>query len=256
MTLRVMIADDEALARARLRRLVSLEPDVEVVAEAASTTEALREVAASRPDILLLDIRMPGGEGFDVLDALPTPPPAVVFVTAYADHAVRAFEVEAVDYLLKPFDKERFRLAFARARSRLQHRDALPSGSVLRGLLDRADTVVAGRDARVPDRLLVRSGQRMAFVPVESIDWIEGAGNYARLHTGDGTHLLRGSLADLEERLRPRGFLRIHRSTIVNAARVIGMRHWSGGTHVVELEDGTELRVTAAYREALLGLYE
>lgn len=252
MSVRVMIADDEALARARLRRLVALEAGTDVVAEAATVPDAARLVAETRPDILLLDIRMPGGDGFDVLDALAEPPPAVVFVTAYESHALRAFDVAAVDYLLKPFDAARFRLAFGRARARLRRRAEVPTAGDLRALLARltSGTPPAG------DRLLARTGQRIAFVPVSDVDWIEGAGNYVRLHVGDETHLVRASLTELEQRLGGRGFVRVHRSTIVNLDRVREMRHWSGGTHILELDDGTEVRVSPGYRDALLERFD
>ena len=248
-----MIVDDEALARTRLKRLVALEEGTELVAEAGTVADAVRLVGATRPDVLLLDIKMPGGDGFDVVDALGDPPPAVVFVTAYGDHALHAFDVEAVDYLLKPFDTDRFRSAFARARRRLRTRADLPSRQDLRAALAR----LWGSDGARPglDRLVVRSGQRIAFVAIDEVDWIEGAGNYARLHVGGADHLVRMSLSELEERLAPRGFARVHRSTIVNLDRVREMRHWSGGTHLLELHDGTRLRVSAGYRDALLARF-
>lgn len=256
MTVRVMIADDEALARTRLRRLVELEVDAEVVAEAASTADAVRLLGTSRPHVLFLDIRMPGEGGFAVLDALADPPPAVVFVTAYEDHAVRAFEVDAADYLLKPFDTERFHAAFARARRYLERRSAAPRVERLRSLLKRLESAPAVLAADSDARLPVRDGARITFVRVADIDWIQGAGNYARLHAGRAVHLARVPLAELERRLGPRGFARIHRSTIVNLARVREMRHWSGGTHLLVLADGTELRVSPGYKDALLARFE
>jgi two-component system LytT family response regulator len=244
-----MIVDDEALARTRLKRLVALEEGTELVAEAGTVKEAVRLVGRVRPDILLLDIKMPGGDGFDVLDALTDPPPAVVFVTAYEDHALRAFDVEAVDYLLKPFDGERFRTAFNRARRRLARRADMPSPDALREILARVRA--AESFVGTGDRLLARSGQRIDFVSVADVDWIEGAGNYARLHVGDASHLVRVSLSDLERRLSARGFARIHRSTIVNLDRVRKLSPSFVGEYAVVLQDGTKLKLSRGYQDKL-----
>ena len=209
--LRVMIVDDEPLARAGLRQLLAELPGVEVAGECGGGAEAVTAIERERPDVVLLDIAMPEVDGFDVLEALdPADRPAVVFVTAYAEHAVRAFEVNAVDYVLKPADPERLRAALGRARERLA-----PDGGGREALAARIDELVATLRSRegYASRLLVRHQDRLVPLPVEAIDWSEAADNYVRLHAGGQRHLLRETMKHLEQRLDPARFARIHRST-------------------------------------------
>lgn len=251
MTLRAVVADDEPHALRMIVDLLDREPDVEVVAECRDGREALRAVEEHDPDLAFLDVRMPELDGFEVVDALePEERPRVVFVTAYDEHALRAFEVHALAYLLKPFDEERFRETMAHVRELLAGaRD--DEDARMRALLDR---MLDERSA--PRSLVVRGGQRARLVPVDTIDWIEAAGSYARLHCGDTSHLVSRSLADLAETLEPAGFARIHRSTIVNLARVREFRTADHRDFTVILETGERLRLSRTYRhevEARLG---
>ena len=244
MKLRVLIVDDEPLARERLRRLLGGEPDVEIVEEAGDGPAAVAAVERHTPDLLLLDVQMPGMDGFEVLRALdPKRLPAVVFVTAYDQHAVRAFEARALDYLLKPTSRDRLREALARARERLgSSSQALPQA-----LLD----LLADREAAAPRlrRIAVRTGERVIFVPTDALDWIEAAGNYVILHTGKETHILRETLSALEAQLPGDAFLRVSRSAIVHLRRVKELQSVAAGEHVAILADGQRLPVTRSIRE-------
>jgi two-component system LytT family response regulator len=276
--MRVVIVDDEALARQRVRRLVQAEAEVEVVGEAASGAEAVRVIRETAPDLVCLDVQMPGGDGFEVLRQLEGGPmPLVLFVTAYDEHAQRAFEVHAVDYVLKPVDADRFHRAFDRARR--QRADAM-AATRLGELLDTVRKLAAGQAelaARVgglaaapasgpgggdgaapvapeggyPSRLLVRHQGRMAFVKVSDIDWVEADRNYVRLHVGDAVHVVRERISALATQLDPRLFARIHRSTIVNLNRVREMQQWFSGDYLVQLDTGVELRMSRNYREVV-----
>jgi two-component system, LytTR family, response regulator len=220
--IRVLIVDDEPAARRGIRYLLQNEPDAEVIGDCGSGFEAVRTIESERPDLVFLDVRMPELDGFGVLEALRVEPPAVIFVTAFDDHAVAAFEVAAFDYLTKPVGEVRFQKAFERARARLQERKALPRNRPL-------------------ERVVVRVGERIEIVRVETIDWIEAAGDYCCLHAGKRTHVLSESLGSLEARLDPRQFLRIHRGKILNMERVRQMSRLFHGEHVFVLEDGTRL---------------
>lgn len=233
--LRLLLADDERIARSRLRRLLEKEPDCEIVAECEdgpSTVAAVREHA---PDLLFLDIQMPGQDGFGVLDELGAErQPEVIFVTAYDEHAVRAFEACALDYLLKPTTGERLAKALDRARTRL----------------------AAGRPAPPPQpppgahRFTVRSGGHISFVAAEEIDWVEAAGNYAILHVGKSNHMIRETMGALESQLPPDEFLRVNRSAIVNLRRVKELYSSPTGEHAAILHDGQRLSLTRPLREA------
>ncbi len=261
--LRVLIVDDEAFARQRLRRLLSEQPDVEVVGEAANGREAITLITTHNPDVVLLDVQMPRVDGFGVLRGLDGPAPLVIFVTAFDEHAVAAFDVHAFDYILKPVDPNRFAEAIARARTQVAQSTAAERHQRLAAFLDASpggaprDVVPAGGDApatggRGPlDRLLVKEEGRMYFVPVTEIDWIEAFGNYARLHTGPRVHLIRETMATLERALDTRRFARIHRSTIVNLDRVRQMDLWGSGDYMVRLADGTQLKLSRWYRDRL-----
>lgn len=234
--MRVLIVDDEPLVRERIRTLLAAQPDMRVVAECGDGAEAVDAIAVERPDLVLLDIQMPELDGFEVLEALPPDVrPAVVFVTAYDEHAVRAFEVNALDYLLKPIDPRRFEAALARVRERL----AQPAGT-----RDGALDAVLAELRRVrghTNRLATRHGSRVTFVRVDDIDWIDAAGNYARLHVAGAIHLLREPLKTLETRLDPERFLRVHRSAIVNVERIATVEPYFHGEYILTMKDGAKL---------------
>jgi two-component system LytT family response regulator len=262
--LRVVIVDDEAFARQRLRRLLGEQPDVEIVGEASNGREAVTLITTHDPDVVLLDVQMPRVDGFGVLHALDGPAPLVIFVTAFDEHAVAAFNVHAFDYILKPVDPARFAEAIERARAQVARTTAAerhaklvafletsPSGAP-RDTTEPAEVPNGGRGPRGPiDRLLVKDEGRMYFVPVNEIDWIEAYGNYARVHTGPHTHLIRETMATLERALDVRRFARIHRSTIVNLDRVKQMDLWGSGDYMVRLADGTQLKLSRWYRDRL-----
>jgi two-component system LytT family response regulator len=261
--LRVLIVDDEAFARQRLRRLIGEESDVEIVGEAANGREAVALITTHDPDVVLLDVQMPRVDGFAVLRALDGPAPLVIFVTAFDEHAVAAFNVHAFDYILKPVDPARFAEALARARAEIARSTAAERHAKLVAFLDGSPGVPAQEGAadalqaangggRAPlDRLLVKEDGRMYFVPVAEIDWIEAYGNYARIHTGPRTHLIRETMTTLERALDARKFARIHRSTIVNLDRVRQMDLWGSGDYMVRLADGMQLKLSRWYRDRL-----
>jgi two-component system, LytTR family, response regulator len=247
MKLRVAFADDEPLARQRLTDLLGSESDVEVVAACADGEEAAQAILAERPDLVLLDVQMPGLSGFDVVEAIGAEElPVVIFVTAHDEFALRAFDAHAIDYLLKPVAPDRFHAAIDRARAQVAHRRSNGADPDLRALLDS----LAGNRG-YPERFAVRVGHRLLFVRVSSIDWIGAEGNYACLHAGKQSHLIRETMAALERRLDPHTFLRIHRSTIVNLERVREIQSLSNRTYVVILEDGTKVESSSGYRQQI-----
>ena len=263
--LRVLVVDDEPLARKRLARLAGDE-GAEVIGAAESGAEAVEAIRRDPPDLVLLDVQMPGMDGFEVVRTLgPGRMPLVVFVTAFDQYAIPAFEIHAVDYLLKPVEDTRLRQALDRARERLERRDATTQREVLEKLLDELrrshDTarVLAGsaHPAHL-ERLLVTLGGRSVFLHVSQIDWIEAEGNYARLHVGERSCLIRETMGALEARLDPGQFLRTHRSTIVNLDRVAELRPWFRGNYLVKLTTGAELQLSRRYRarmQAQIGKY-
>lgn len=229
--IRTLIVDDEPLARSNLSVLLRLDPEIEIVGECGSGADALVEIRAAMPDLLFLDVQMPECDGFDVLEQLGGQlPAAIVFVTAYDQYALRAFEAGALDYLLKPFDNARFERALSRAKQRIRSGKHLPEK---------------------PERLVIKSVGQVAFVKISEIDWIEAADYYACLHVGPRTHLLRRSIAELEQELDPAIFCRIHRSTIVNLTRVRSLELGAAGEYEVVLEDGYSLRLSRRYRRRL-----
>jgi two-component system LytT family response regulator len=244
--IRVLVADDQPMARERLVSLLSSEPGVEVAGTAASGIEAVECIRRKSPDLVFLDLQMPGMDGFGVIEAVGVERmPPTVFVTAYDEYAVRAFEVQALDYLLKPFGRQRFQSALERARRHLELERQGEMADRLTELLQ------SRRSTESRERLLVKSGGRVSFVDVESIDWVEAEGNYVRLHAGDQVHLMRDTMNGLIERIGADRFFRIHRSRIVNVRKVKELLIAGGGDYQVVLLDGTKLGLSRLYRDAL-----
>jgi two-component system LytT family response regulator len=242
MTLRVLVVDDEPIARRRIKRLLTGEPGVAIVGESADGESALGAIAASSPDLVLLDVQMPGLDGFDVLRAIPAGRmPAIVFVTAFDHYAIQAFEVHAVDYLLKPFTSERLHAAIACARERIASR----SGAAAAGALAEA----LGRGPRYLTRVAVRTSSRTTIVDLGDVDWIAADDNYVRLHAAGRAHLVRGTLKALEPQLDPERFVRIHRSAIVQIDRIVEIRPATHGDCDLVLRDGTHLTLTRTCRD-------
>jgi len=244
---RVLVADDEPLARERLRTLLAREDWVELVAECPNGTEAIDAITRLKPDLVFLDIQMPGASGFEVIEAVgPARMPLVVFVTAFDQYALRAFDVHALDYLLKPFDRERFHEALIRARQHLERRT---NGDLERRLLELVQDLAPS--AQRLERFVIKTGGRVFFVRAEEIDWIEAAGNYVKLHVANDAHMFRETMNALESQLDPDTFFRIHRSHIVNIERVKELQPWFNGEYVVFLRNGTRLTLSRGYREKL-----
>jgi two-component system LytT family response regulator len=247
-----LVADDEAESRAGLLALLGADPEIEVVGEAASGAEAIAALEAQQPELLFLDVQMPGLDGFGVLAALPPAAvPVVVFVTAYDEYALRAFAAHAQDYLLKPFDDERFAESLAHAKSQVRQRRVGRLGRRLAAELQRERGAPPAPPERHLDRVTVRDGHGVAFVPVAEIDWIEARNYCARLHVGGREYLLRESLTSLAARLDPARFVRIHRSTIINLDRLHSLEPYFHGSYVVKLRDGTRLTLSRSRRSAL-----
>jgi two-component system LytT family response regulator len=259
--LRALVVDDEPVAREAVRTLLQEEPAIEVVGEAGSGDEAIQCVRRLQPDLLFLDVQMPGRDGFEVLEALgPDVPRGVVFVTAFDEHALRAFDVHALDYVVKPFGRPRFAAAVARAVARLRAEDAASLRRALAGLARslKPSSEPAGLLAlddsgspSHPERLTVRLGSRILLVPVDEVDWIESDGDYVRIHAGGAAHFIAARTAALERLLDPRRFLRIHRSVIVNLSRVRELARDDDGGGAVVLHDGVRLRVARSRWEGL-----
>jgi two-component system, LytTR family, response regulator len=247
MTVRVVVADDEPIGRQRLIRLLQAEPDTEVVAACADGEEAVEAIREHLPDVVLLDIQMPQLDGFEVVAALgEAQQPSVIFVTAHDQYALRAFEVRAFDYLLKPVEADRLRLAMDRATS-TQQRSA--QGGVTRRILTLLEEINARERGRGRDRLVVRTPERAFFLRADSVDWIEAAGKVVHLHVGRTVHALRESMAELEQELDPTRFVRVSRSVIVNLDRIQEIQPWFQGDYVLILADGTRLTSTRGYRD-------
>lgn len=244
MKTKALIIDDEAPARGRLRKMLDREPDVAVIGECSNGPEAISTIRAQRPDVIFLDVQMPEVSGFDVLRALPPETvPAVIFVTAHDKHAVEAFEVHALDYLLKPFTQARLQQALRHAQKQA-HAGATQPMEQLRALLDSVQPAPA-----YLDRIAVKNGSQTVFVKVPEVDYLESASNYVVVRTRTGSHILRETLSNLELRLSPQLFLRISRSIIVNLERVKTLQLNPQGESVLVLEDGRQLVVTRTLRE-------
>ena len=253
--IRTLVVDDEPLAREGTRMLLEGDPEIEVVGEAGSGREALAQIVALRPDLVFLDVQMPEMDGFAVLSALaPGPLPAVIFVTAYEGHALRAFEVHALDYLLKPFDDDRFADALGRAKAQLRLR-ALGQQPQLQAMLAAlGQEGEAGEAVRVPaSRLAIKDGSRVVFLRTDEIDWIEAADYYVQIHAGGKSYLHRETMMSLERRLDGEQFVRIHRSAIVNRRRIRELSS-SRREAIVVLEGGATLKVARSQRDKLAAL--
>ena len=243
MPIRALIVDDEPLARKRLRRLLRAASDLTVVGEAAGGEEALRMLAEHAPQVMFLDVQMPKMDGFEVVRRIPPESrPLIVFVTAYQQYALDAFRAAAVQYLLKPVEREPLRLALTRVRELIAARSQPP----LTAFLERVQ-----QGTEFMQHVAVKSKGRVRLISVDEIDWFESAGNYVRLHVGSERFLLRQTMHGLEQKLDPTQFVRIHRTTIVNVQRIRDTRPASHGDHIIVLHDGTQLQMSRAYRERL-----
>ena len=245
-----MIVDDEAAARRRIRNLLSDIPEVDVVGEGEDGREAVTLIREHAPDLIFLDVQMPRMSGFDVIREIASEHlPAIIFITAFDEFALRAFEVHALDYILKPLDRERFREAVEHARALLKNEQTVELSLRLQGLLGELKA-----EGDYLSRVEVRSCGCTVFVPVEKIDWVGAADNYLELHVGKETHLVRETMAQLETQLDPTKFARIHRSTLVNIDRVKELRPLFNKDHAIVLRDGTRLTASRTYYEKLLTL--
>ncbi len=246
-----LIVDDEPAARDGMRQLLSRDPEIAVAGECANGVQAAVAIRAATPDLVFLDVQMPELDGFGVLREVGVErAPAVVFVTAYDQYALRAFDVHAIDYLLKPFTDERFLEALARAKQQVRHSRLGELSGKLAALLETYDGGRATAPAYL-ERLVVRSGGKVTLLRVDEIEWIDAEGDYVRIHVGKAWHLLRETMKHLEAQLDPRRFVRIHRSTIVNLERVKELQPFFRGEYVVVLHNGTTLKLSRGYRDTL-----
>ena len=245
--IRTVIVDDEPLARRGIRAQLKNEKDIEIISECRNGHEAVKAIESQAPDLVFLDVQMPELDGFEVVEAIGVGRmPAVIFVTAYDRYALRAFEVHALDYLLKPFDDERFATALERARGQIKQKNIDELSRRLQGLLDDLQS-----RRKYVERLVVKSSGRIFFLSVAEIDWIEAADNYVRLHAGHESHLLRETMNSLEKRLDPDQFLRVHRSRIVNARKIKELQPLFRGEYDIMLRDGTRVESGRGYRERI-----
>ena len=259
-TIRTLIVDDEPLARRGLELRLHRHGDIEIVGEAGNGREAFKAISALKPDLMFLDVQMPGVDGFQLLRAVPaTLMPLTVFVTAYDQYALAAFAASALDYLLKPVDDQRLDESVARARVRLSERKAedhyerllkliatLPNAGELK-----LDDIRIDATSQAAEKITIKDGTRQLRVEIDSIRWIDAAGDYMCIHAGSETHVLRGTMHDLEQRLDPKRFARVHRSTIVNLDRVKEMRPHLNGEYFLVLDSGHELKLSRSYKDKL-----
>jgi two-component system, LytTR family, response regulator len=252
MKIKTLIVDDEPLARERVKRFLRDEADIEIVGECKSGAEAVKTIKQIKPDLVFLDIQMPEKNGFEVVKSLDAKTlPTVIFVTAYDQYALKAFDVHALDYLLKPFNRERLHRAVARAREHIENKN--------RGNLDeRLAALIADlkTEKKYLERLVIKSVGRVFFLKTDEIDWIEAAGNYLKLHVGREAHLIRETMNGIEAKLDPHKFLRIHRSTVVNIDCIKELHPMFSGDYAVILRSGAELTLSRNFRERFLELFE
>ncbi len=247
MKIRAVIVDDEPLVRKRIRRFLKDHADVHVVDECGDGPTALNAIKKESPDLVFLDVQMPGLDGFGVVSSIGQDHlPLIIFVTAYDQYAVKAFEAQALDYLLKPFDRERFDKALERVRASLARTPMPAKDKRLLQLLERLR-----QEKKFLDRIVVRERERSFFVKVDDIDWIEALGHYVKLHAENNSHLLREGMGDLETKLNPSMFVRVHRSTIVNVEKIHDWKPLFSGEYLLTLKNGVKLRVSRKYRSKL-----
>ena len=252
MKIKTLIVDDEPLARARIKRFLREVSDIRIIGECGNGKEAIPAINEHKPDLVFLDIQMPEKNGFEVVKALdPQSLPSIIFVTAYDQYALQAFDVHALDYLLKPFNRERLLRAVAHARDHLEHKS-------LGNIDERLASLIADirGEKKYLERLVVKSVGRVFFLKTDEIDWIEAAGNYVKLHTGRESHMIRETMNGIEAKLNPDKFLRIHRSTVVHIDRIKELHPMFSGDYAVILRNGTELALSRNYRERFLELFE
>ncbi len=254
--IKVLIVDDEPLARRSIRLLLERDENIDIVGECDNGSEAVELVRLKGPDLLFLDIQMPGMSGFDVLDALAESGqlPVIIFVTAFDEHAIRAFEFNALDYLLKPFSDERFERSMERARSHIEQQEISDLSKKLLALaenLKNGNLPAPEKTEAYTYRFMIKAGGRISFVKAEEIDWIEAADYYVKLHVGAKGHLIRETMNELEKKMDPSMFARIHRSTIVNIDRIKELHPYFNGHYIVILDNGTKLKLSRSRREQL-----
>ena len=254
MPIRTMIVDDEPLAREKLRGFLEKEDGIEIVAECRDGKDALETLEREKPDLVFLDVQMPEMDGFEVLENTdPELLPTVIFTTAYDQYALKAFDVHAVDYLLKPYDRERFSQAVARAKEEHERRQV---GEVREQLLALLGEVEKRHESPFPERLVVKTSGKVVFIKVADLDWVDAAGNYVRLHVAGDSYLMRETMGRLESRLDPKQFLRIHRSTIVNIERIRELQQQFHGDYLVVLKSGQRLTLSRSYRDKIQELLD
>ncbi len=248
MVIHTLIADDELPARNRIRALLKQEKDIEIMEECSNGQQAVEMILTLKPDLVFLDIQMPEMDGFSVIEAIGVENmPIVIFVTAFDKYAIRAFDVHAVDYLLKPYTPERFRQALDRARSHLEN--AVKDLDLRERLMAMMEHIQKEREYL--DRIVVKSDDRILFVKTEMVDWIEAADNYVQIHAGPETYIIRKTMAEMEKRLNPDQFIRIHRSAIVNIEKIKELQHWFSGEYLVILSNGQQIQSSRHYSDRL-----
>lgn len=258
--IRAVIVDDEPTARRGVRLMLQGDAEIEIIGEAANGLDAAELIRREQPDLVFLDVQMPGCDGFQVLQKVGRGVvPAVVFVTAYDEHALHAFEVSAVDYLLKPYDDDRFNAALARAKEAVRRRSIEADNSRLNQLIEFLQARMGVKPEAPPteaplDRVLIKSSGDIYFLKADEIDWIEAEGDYMKFHAAGRSHLMRETMARLEARLDPKRFIRIHRSTIVNIDRLRKLSPSFAGEYSVVLQDGTKLRLSRGYHDRIASL--
>ena len=252
MTIHTLIVDDEPLARDRIKRFLRDEEGIRLIGECKNGSEAIDAINSESPELVFLDIQMPEKNGFDVIKALDAKNmPTIIFVTAYDQYALQAFDVHALDYLLKPFNRERIKRALVRAREHIDHKR-------MGNIDERLNALIADirGEKKFLDRLVVKAVGRVFFLKTDEIDWIEAAGNYVKLHVGRDSHMIRETMNGIESKLDPAKFLRIHRSTVVNIDRIKELHPMFSGDYAVILRNGTELALSRNYRERFTELFE
>lgn len=253
MKIQVLIVDDEPLARERIRDLLKHEPNIEIAGESKNGLEAVSAIQKQKLDLVFLDVQMPELDGFGVIETIGVEKmPYIIFVTAYDQYALRAFEVHALDYLLKPFDHERFQNTLKRA---IEHVEIIKRDNDFTGRLKELIHEVQ-LEQHYLQRIIIKSRGRIFLLNTDEIDWIEAAGNYVVLHVGSEEHLLRATMYGIEERLDPERFIRIHRSKIVNIERIKEIQNWFQSEYLIILKDGTQLTLSRTYREKFEKLFK